>query len=365
MHDRGYEQRRSLAPSLTMQEFRRVLEEIALAAWHGSGRTTSVSEIEAHCEAAGLSGLLRRFEEGAKAGVTRVLTAFYFRQFGRTAGGDPTFEFTHKSFREYLTAIRILDALELIKEEMDRRQQKPGAGWDEATALKHWAEVCGPTPMDSELWVFVRREIEGRGKEKARAWQHMLCGLISAMLRNGMPMELLSPRPSFHEESRQARNAEEALLAVLNACARTTRELSRVAWPRADDGASSRTAFGTWLKRLQGQRVDGTCVLAQTCLSYLDLSGQALHMADLFAADLEGSNLENLRMAWGNLISANLTRADLRGANLNEANLGGANLEGTNLTGALLRGANLEGAIGLDEQERQPARRLPEYTPNI
>ncbi len=368
VHDRGYEQRRSLAPSLTLQEFRRVLEEIALAAWHGSGRTTSVSEIETHCEAAGLSGLLRRFEEGAKAGVTRVLTAFYFRQFGRTAGGDPTFEFTHKSFREYLTAIRIIDALELIKEEMDRRQQKPGAGWDEAMALKHWADICGPTQMDVELWVFVRREIESRGKEKALAWQDMLCRLISAMLRNGMPMERLSPRPSFHEESRQARNAEEALLAVLNACARTTRELSRIDWPPAEDGGSNRTAFGAWLKRLQGQRAYGSNVLAQSCLSYLDLSGQILHIADLYGADLEGANLEGVELDFANLLGANLTRANITNAVLADANLKQANLTNANLTGTILMGVDLngidslEGAVGLDEQKRQPARR-PDHAP--
>lgn len=369
VHDRGYEQRRSLAPSLKLQEFRRVLEEIALAAWHGSGRTTSVSEIESHCEAAGLSGLLRRFEEGAKAGVTRVLTAFYFRQFGRTASGDPTFEFTHKSFREYLTSLRILDALELIKEEMDRREQKPGAGWDEASALKHWAEICGPTAMDWELWIFVQREIQSRGDEKARAWQHMLCSLISAMLRNGMPMELLSPRPSFQEESRQARNAEEALLAVLNACARTVKELSRIDWPRAEDGGSSRTAFGTWLKKLQGQRVAETTALAQRCLSYLDLSGQILHIADLYSADLEGANLEHLDLQFANLIAANLRGANLEravliAANLEHANLNGANLHEAKMHEAKMHNAsideaNLAGAIGLKERKRQPARRIP------
>jgi hypothetical protein len=251
VHERGYEQRRSMAPGLSLLGFQRVLEEIALAAWHGSGRTTSVAEIETHCEAAGLSGLLRRFEEGAKAGVTRVLTAFYFRQFGRTTGGDSTFEFTHQSFREYLTAIRLIDALELIQDEMDRRQKRLGAGWDEAAALKYWAEVCGPTRMDRELWIFVDREVRRRGEVAARAWQKMLCGLISSMLKNGMPMDLLSPRPSYHEETRQARNAEEALLAVLNACAQTSRELSHIDWPQAESANGSKTAFGAWLKRLQ------------------------------------------------------------------------------------------------------------------
>jgi uncharacterized protein YjbI with pentapeptide repeats len=403
VHDRGYEQRRSLAPSLEFSEFRRVLEEIALAAWHGSGRTTSVSEIETHCEAAGLSGLLRRFEEGAKAGVTRVLTAFYFRQFGRTAGGDPTFEFTHKSFREYLTALRILDALELIQEEMDRRQQKPGAGWDDAAALKHWAEVCGPTQMDLELWVFVLREIRSRGTENAQVWQIMLSDLISSVLQSGMPMDLLSPRPRFHEESRQARNAEEALLAVLNACARTTAQVSRIDWPRAEgDSGSSKTAFGAWLKRLQGQRLGPANVLAQNCLSHIDISGQTLDLADLYQAHLQGANLEDLGMQSGNLWRANLmgaslrkaklnkgdlretllagahltgadlmeadltnadlTNADLTGANLTGANLTGANLTGANLTRADLRRANLtranlSEAIGLDKSLRTTSGR--------
>jgi Pentapeptide repeats (8 copies) len=354
VHERGYEQRRSLAPSLSLLEFRRVLEEIALSAWHGSGRTTSVAEIQAHCQAAGVSGLLERFKEGAKAGVTRVLTAFYFRQFGQTATGDPTFEFTHKSFREYLTALRIIDALELIQDEMDRRQRKPGAGWDEATALKHWAEICGPTQMDWELWVFVDRDIRRRGKKTARAWQKMLCGLISSMLRSGMPMELLSPRPSFHEESRQARNAEEALLAVLNACARTTRELSHIDWPQAEDGPSGRTAFGTWLKRIQGQRTDVNNVLFLQCLSYLDLKEQILPTADLSAADLRETDLQGTHLGLANLNEANLQKANLKGSYLGNIVSKGYFLKrhfrqrrferGTNLEGANLEGANLEGA---------------------
>ncbi len=343
VHHRGYEKRRSLAPALKFSEFRQVLEEIALATWHGTGRTTSVSDIEAHCEAAGHSELLRRFEEGAKAGVTRVLTAFYFRRFGRTVGGDPTFEFTHKSFREYLTALRLIDALALIKEEMDWRQKRQGAaGWNEAAALRYWAEMCGPTPMDHELWVFIGREIQSLGKEKARTWQTLLCRLISFVLQNGMPMERLAPRPSFHEEFRQARNAEEALLAVLSACARTTRELSAIDWPRIEeDGGSSRTAFGTWLKRLQGQRADASNVLAQNCLVYLDLARQVLHIADLYGAELDRANLTGLQAALVNLVFAHLEGADLTGAYLTEANMARAKLMEANLMVADLTEANL------------------------
>jgi hypothetical protein len=39
-------------------------------------------------------------QEGAQVGVTRVLTAFYFRQQGHRQDGERTFEFTHKSLGE-------------------------------------------------------------------------------------------------------------------------------------------------------------------------------------------------------------------------------------------------------------------------
>ncbi len=259
---------------------------------------------------------------------------------------------------------RIIDSLELIQDEIDRRQQKPGAGWDKAAALKHWAEICGPTRMDWELWVFVDREVRRRGKETARAWQKMLCELISSMLRNGMPMELLSPRPTFYEEARQALNAEEALLAVLNACARVTGEVSRIDWLQAEMDGGGRTAFGGWLKRLQGQRIGDSALLVFHCLSMLDLSGQLLYVSDLYGANLEGTYLVRTGLTLATLAQTNLQQADLQladlqrsilqGANLQGAdlrwaklpwaNLGGANLKEANLRGADLKGAYLEGA---------------------
>lgn len=354
VHERAYERKRPYAAiqGLSLPEFRRVLEEIALAAWHGNGRTTSVGEIEAHCEAAGLSGLLKRFAEGAKAGVTRVLTAFYFRQFGRAAGGDPTFEFTHKSFREYLTALRIVRALEKMQDEIARRQNNFDSGWDDRDALRHWAEICGPSRMDWELWRFIHNEIRRKDRKLAESLQTLLCRLISSMLRGGMPMELLAPRPSYHEESRRARNAEEGLLAALNACARVTRQISHIEWPEREGEESSQVVFGAWIKRLQGQRTGAINVLALHCLSFLDLSETRLYFLDLYRADLEGARLRGAYLGGARLEEAILRGADLGGARLGGppgrppggAHLRGADLEGASLEGADLRGAELEGA---------------------
>jgi uncharacterized protein YjbI with pentapeptide repeats len=379
VYSRTYERPHLAIRGMKLGEFTRVLEEIALAAWHGNGRTTTVAEIEAHCKAAGLSNLLERFEEGAKSGVTRVLTAFYFRQFGQTPAGDRTFEFTHKSFREYLTALRIVRALRRIEEETERRQKNYDSGWEDRRALLHWAEICGPNPMDRELCLFVRREVRKAGAEVASAWQLLLCRLISGMLRHGMPMELLSPRPAYQMETRQARNAEEALLAALNACARVTEQVSRIDWPGTEGSEGEGTevdlaSAGAWITSLRGQRTGPNNVLALDCLSFLNLSECKLFMIDLAESDLERTqlqrswlssaslswaeladvNLQGARLYLADLVGASLMRANLQeaflgnanlqGANLTDANLKGANLEGANLQGANLQGANLQGA---------------------
>jgi hypothetical protein len=111
--ERQYEQGRvhKAAGNLTQDQFFRILEEIALAIWHGDGRTTTIEYIEKRCEKSKLSKNLQVFEQSAAQGVTRLLTAFYFRQCEGLRQGEKTFEFTHKSFGEYLTARRLVRML--------------------------------------------------------------------------------------------------------------------------------------------------------------------------------------------------------------------------------------------------------------
>ncbi|MEH1905401.1 MAG: pentapeptide repeat-containing protein [Nostoc sp.] len=319
------------------KDFVRILEEIALASWHGDGRTTTVREIEAHCEHSSLKSLLDKFQESAKLGVTRLLTAFYFRESG-VKEQEKTFEFTHKSFGEYLTAKRIVREVRLIHKKLKDRQNDPDEGWDEREALKRWAILCGASPMDEYLFKFVADEIRLQNASDVSNWQQTLCHLIAFMLRHGMPMERLNPRPDFQEENRQARNAEEAFLAVLNACARVTKTVSKIQW-------HTREAFGIWISRLQGQRIDfGDDVFCLNCLSFLDLQGCVLVFKDFHKANLQGANLQGANLQGANLVWAYLDEANLVGTNLDEANLDEANLVGTNLGGANLQGANLEWA---------------------
>lgn len=337
VHERGYENHRVYAPirHVKLEEFSRVLEEIGLAAWHGDGRTTTVREVEEHCRNSGLGGLLETFQEGAKAGVTRLLAAFFFRRYGQRTSGDPTFVFTHKSFGEYLAARRIVRAIEKVIRDLDRRTKEPDEGWDEKDALKYWVQICGPNDISEYLHVFLLNEMKLHSSE-LEEWQSLLARLFNYVLQHGMPMEQLQIR-TFKEAAFQSRNAEEALLVILNACSRLSNKESII-----ENDIPNK--FGAWFRRIQGQRIGMNSVLAFNCLSFLDLSGAVLDIGDFFHSNFHHSKLQGMRASGACFIRTNFTNADLRESIIEGANFLYADLEGANLFDAVLKGANLEKA---------------------
>jgi len=334
VHERGYEKGRAFGPirHMTLDQFSRVLEEIGLAAWHGDGRTTTVREIEEHCQASGVGGMLHDFQEGAKAGVTRLLAAFFFRQYGQRISGDPTFVFTHKSFGEYLAARRVVRAMEKVSRELERRDSNPDEGWNERDALKHWAQICGPSAMSEYLHTFLLNEVRLRSHTELEKWQEQLTRLFNFVLRHAMPMEQLQIA-TFREAMLQSQNAEEALLVALNVCAQTTGQRSVIQQLEPN-------TFGTWLMRIEGQR-HGMGRLARRSLSFLTLPGVHLFSNDLVGASLISSDLEGIRANYIFATLADLSSADLKNSHFVGANFLGANLTTANLTQADLREADL------------------------
>jgi hypothetical protein len=175
------------AGGLEEHEFLRVLEEIALAVWHGDGRTATVAGIREKFKAGGIKRYLEQFQEGAKAGVTRLLTAFYFRQSDSRQDGDPTFEFTHKSFGEYLTALRIVRLLRQMEKQRRRRLEDPDDGWSEKEALQHWTAFCAVTEMDKDLLRFISNDLRVMTQEELLALQEMVRELLSYTINQGLP----------------------------------------------------------------------------------------------------------------------------------------------------------------------------------
>ena len=273
---------------LSNEEFVRVLEEIALAVWHGDGRTATIREIEAHCAGTGVGKMLKRFQKGAEAGVTRLLTAFYFRQVGQREEGDRTFEFTHKSFGEYLTARRILRAADRMSRQLAARED-PDDGWDEREALCHWVQVCGPMAVDNDVNRFLGDESRITEERKLRSRHEMFVGLINFRLRYGMPIERVESRPrAFQKGAEWCRNADEAMLVVRSWCASVLQEHSEIE-------TTSTSSFGAWLKSMQGQRTGDENCLSMSALNWIKFNGpQTLYIADLYFANLSLSNLQQV-----------------------------------------------------------------------
>ena len=357
----------NVAQELNKQQFSRILEEVALAVWHGdTGRTATVSAIEQQCNTSGLIKNLRAFEQGAEAGVTKLLTAFYFRQSSEQNNSDKTFEFTHKSFGEYLTAKRLVRLITKISTQLERKIEDPDDGWTAKEALTEWIKFTGPSAIDRYLHPFIKDEMLLAGMDKCQTWQQLLLYLLNHSINHGLPMEEINGL-TYPQMTEQARNADEALLICLNACALVTEELSKI-------DAKDKTGFGTWFNRIQLQRKDDSNCVAYDCLSYLNLSHSILFTQDLFKTnlsycnlshglfdlsiarcsnlkntDLISANLFDVNLVQTNLTNANLTKADLTKADLTKADLTKADLTqadltNTDLTDAYLLEANLTGA---------------------
>jgi hypothetical protein len=360
VYDRGWAGGRNLAlQGVSEEKFVRWLEEIAVAAWHGDGRTTTVEEIKGHTESGGAANLLNLFEEGADKGITRLLMAFYFRRAGVRESGEKTFEFTHKNFGEYLTAKRIVRLLRDIHEELERNRENVDKGWDERAALVRWVKLCGQTPHDEYIFKFIKNEVHLFSTEDVAGWQATLCKLLGFDLRHGLPMEQVGSS-TFKEQTRQARNAEEGLMAALSACAWVTGKLSRIEWP-------AETSLGELLMRLQGPPTDET-PFATSLLNHLDAEACSLMLRDfidatLFKTKFRGSSLTSSFFDSANLNYADFTNATLdqtyfryvtivgaifRKANLEHSDFTGARLIGVDLSGAELNAANLSN-IKFDE----------------
>ncbi|WP_417911459.1 pentapeptide repeat-containing protein [Candidatus Electronema sp. TJ] len=327
---------RACVSELDEEQFIRVLEEIALAVWHGDGRTATVAGIREKCKTGGIERYLEQFQEGAKAGVTRLLTAFYFRQSDHRQDGDPTFEFTHKSFGEYLTARRIVHLLLDIQDELQRNKKNPGKGWDEKEALKRWTATCAVTWMDNDLLRFISNEFRAMTQEELLVLQAMVRELLSYTINQGLPFPAAFLSKGFREHLRLARNAEAALLAVHFHIADLTKQISRLE-------LESDVAFGNWVSRVRGMS-DLVC-----WLGFLDLSNYILQARNFISAFFSMSVLKNTNLMFSmfghaHLSEVNLEKANLAKANLQDADLAGANLKGADLSFANLRDAKLEGA---------------------
>jgi uncharacterized protein YjbI with pentapeptide repeats len=178
---------------------------------------------------------------------------------------------------------------------------------------------------------------------------------------------------SFRDAVEQAGNAEETLLALLNAIILCNLDDDKFGPIDIRPGDHTEHTLRIMLRRLGGTSTTEPRIphglLDGLVFSKEWFAGQDLYGISVRRADLSDIHLYPARLTMGDLRGANLSRAfaqkaqfllshlegaivshaDLQEANLERAHLDGANLDGTKLTGAVLKnayliGASLEGA---------------------
>jgi hypothetical protein len=100
--------------------------------------------------------------------------------------------------------------VQLIHEALEERKKNFRKGCNEQDALVKWATICDGSLMDEYLFGFICEEMRLQNPSEVIEWQKTLCRLIEFMMSDGLPMEWLKFKCSFHIEMWQARNAEEA-----------------------------------------------------------------------------------------------------------------------------------------------------------
>jgi uncharacterized protein YjbI with pentapeptide repeats len=359
--ERSWGEKRQIADvkQLTVEQFNRLFESIGLAVWqHGGGRSTTLAEIAEVARLEKLDKLLPAFKEGAEKGALALLTAFFFRR----AGSDETFELTHKTFGEYLTARRLARLIE------DLHRKLPEGDIDEGEGLRRWYRLTHAARITMEILVFLENELGPLSLEELQAQRQTIIRLFDENLVSGMPFQGVDGRgqpKTYREAERFTAAAELALLGAIGMLTRNIDAKAKIlvpdarcravrwspAWPDRDRGV--RTSAWDLLRRLGVGKWREDCALAsmrgidlerqvlRTDLAQIDCSYASLRFADLISALLIGADLSYADLRHANAFRADLSEADLTFADLGVADLTDAVLDGANVAYANLNRADL------------------------
>jgi uncharacterized protein YjbI with pentapeptide repeats len=339
--------------------FESLMQALGLAAWRGGGRTGDESTFNSMRDIFMRPDLLAKAKACGAAELGNVALLFYTRRDEREGRG---YEFLHKSFGEYLTARGLLSAFLRWGEQVD----DPTRDFDSTEFLRRWLKLAGASPMTWEILNFLRNEVRLQAAsidelpswQLARDWVRIGERIVDKACRDGLPAH--EGASTWREAEFQQRNGEQALLAMLDACA-------RAAYPSILHGAAVEqggwesgpvrisvfqehsNAFWKLLLRLRTPDYQGLMYASRVVGMSNGIEGRivsrfSLPDVNLFGETLAFMDLEGADMRNAKLHGAAIIRSDLSYANLTSAYLSFAHLETNKVTDTDFRGADFTGA---------------------
>ena len=358
------EARRALNPEITgldAEDLQSLLAEAALCVVQSGGESAKVASIEERLakrnkEAKAIIDKARKAKE--ENPLQNALAAFYLK-----AGQDNSVEFLHKSFGEFLCALRLNESVQEWTEKSGRRRKTFIVGDEEFD----WQvfDLLGATHLTEEVVGYLRVLL----RREATAWEALYERLYDFYLRwtDGEFIEVFE----FTEEMLPLKKARQlqrygiklgqrqadiyaglnvlVLLLEIHRHAKATKELQEkihfhACGREGEEERFDRTKLLRVIGVSQGLTAFAFSKWVGKFLRGADLSGADLSGADLSRADLSRAYLSRAYLSGADLSGAYLSRAYLNGAYLNGAYLNGADLSGAYLNGADLSGAYLSGA---------------------
>ncbi|MET3713027.1 hypothetical protein ABIC65_003746 [Sphingomonas trueperi] len=315
---------------LQKSSFNALMETIALAAWLGGDARVATEEgFHSALKLTQGEAVWEEFKSDGGEDVTNLAMNFYLKSSEISHKG---FEFTHKSFGEYLAARAVLKLAEEVIDFVPRHVDLALQMWVKATgtgALTH--EVLGY--MRDEIRLNVARE-QGGYNQVSRLFDRMIV-LAGTVIDEGAPVHGLSIA-NWRAAAQIQKNAETMIWAVLNSCILCLQKegAARLIEIGFDE---SESRLKLLLDRvLYGE--DSKAAILQ-CFSYMSAKNSDFFAMDLSGSnfshsDLRGVNFNGCHLMKSNLSHCDLTEARFQRSSLDECNFRGSNIDGANFVDA-------------------------------
>jgi hypothetical protein len=318
---------------LSKDSFNDLMETIALAAWLGGD--TRIATEDSFLSALKLTHAENAWEEFKSDGgedVANLAMNFYLKA---TESAHKGFEFTHKSFGDYLAARAIIklamDVVALVNRYIDQ-------------AMQIWVKGTGTGTLTHEILSYMKDQIRlevNKNSDSRMRIENLFSSfqiIVSTVLEEGLPAHSLQ-QPNWRAAARAQRNSEIMLWSILNACV-----------VNIQDGSAPRrisVGFDKYNLRLKnliiriviGEEYDPP---AGKCLAFLEAQNSDLFALDLCHADFSGSNLSAASFNGCHLMNSNLSNCQLDGARMQRASLDHCNFDGSSLNGLVLADARIQ-----------------------
>ncbi|MFC5049186.1 pentapeptide repeat-containing protein [Rubritalea spongiae] len=327
------------------------LEELAIWKWHGTQWECDGKEL---CTLLNNSELLVDVLGGEVdfnfAENIAEMARTFFKEDGllELSGGIQKF-----LMWDYLIARRMLRVAEmLVHFEAGVAVEKKLHIW---TALTAFSSLTESTFFF--LKCLLREKLESFSEKQQSQWQEVFADMFEHAVRYDVPIQKVMGHRRYKELCTGVCNSETSLAIVLGAIAEVTQRVSDVGWDKDDP-----QELGSWLMRMNGQRVDyvssslayGVSQLLPTplllrSLNYLNFAGQTLTVQNLSSANLRGAVLSHTRMSrssfrYAIMEGAQMDHSVMSQVTMNHARMNNANLDHCDLSEARMQKCSMRGA---------------------